>query len=109
MIARVLGALLGAAVFASAFLLPTGSAVFWHDLLLGALIAVISVMAIWAPRLRFLNVALAVWLFWSGAVLPNIDHFHVTVLAATLIFILSFVPNSDETFWPHHDHVVHHR
>ncbi|HUM10021.1 MAG TPA: hypothetical protein VLT82_03625 [Myxococcaceae bacterium] len=108
MIARVLSVLLGAAVFASAFLLPPGSAVFWHDLLLGALVAVVSVMAIWAPRLRFLNLAVAVWLFWSGAVLPNIDHFHVTVLAATLIFILSLVPNSDETFWPHH-HVVHHR
>jgi hypothetical protein len=108
MIARVLSVLLGVAVFASAFLLPAGSAVFWHDLLLGGLIAVVSVMAIWAPRLRFINVALAVWLFWSGAVLPNIDHFHVTVLAATIIFILSFVPNSDETFWPHHHVVRHH-
>ncbi|HVP60306.1 MAG TPA: hypothetical protein VMT11_07095 [Myxococcaceae bacterium] len=107
MIARVLGVLLGAAVFASAFLQPTHSPVFWHDLLIGGLVALVSFMGIWAPRLRFINVAVAVWLFWSGAVLPNIDHFHVTVLAATLIFIFSLVPNSDETFWPHH-HLAHH-
>ena len=29
------------------------------------------------------------------------------LLIVGIIFILSFVPNSDETFWPHH-HVVHH-
>ncbi len=107
MIARVLSVLLGAAVFASAFLQPTRSTVFWHDLLLGGLVAVFSVMSIWIPRLRFLNAVAAVWLFWSGALLPNIGHFYVTVVAGTLIFILSFVPNSDETFWPHH-HVAHH-
>lgn len=101
MIARVLGVLLGAAVFASAFLQSTRSAVFWHDLLLGGLVAAVSLAAIWLPMLRFIAAAAAVWLLWSGAVLPEIDHFHVTVLAGTLIFILSLVPTSDETFWPH--------
>jgi hypothetical protein len=101
MIARVLSVLLGAAVFASAFLQATRSTVFWHDLLLGGVIAVASLAAVWRPQLRFVSAVAAVWLFWSGAVLPNIDHFHVTVLAGTLVFLLSLVPTSDETFWPH--------
>lgn len=107
MIARFLSVLLGASVFASAFLQPTHSTVFWHDLVLGGLVAVVAVVSVWVPPLRFLGLVAAVWLFVSGAVLPNIDHFHVTVLAGTLLFILALVPSSDETFWPHR-FVVHH-
>jgi hypothetical protein len=108
MIARLLSALIGAAVFASAFLAPQGSAVFWHDAALGALITTVAVVGMWVPKLRYVDTAAAMWLFLSGTFLPNIDHFHVTVIAGTLLFILSLVPNEDHTFWPerHHHHPV---
>jgi hypothetical protein len=108
MIARLLSALIGAGVVASAFLTPPGSVLFWHNAALGALITIVAVVGMWVPRLRYVDTAAALWLFISGAILPNIDHFHVSVIAGTVLFILSLVPNEDHTFWPerHHHPVV---
>jgi uncharacterized membrane protein HdeD (DUF308 family) len=100
MIARLLSALVGAALCASAFLEPRGSVAFWHDLIAGVLVAVIALLSFRFTRLRYLNTAFSVWLFFSGALLPRMSHFYATVGAGTLVFIFSLVPTSDRTFWP---------
>lgn len=100
MIARMVNLLLGLALAGTACWEPRGSTVFWHDLVIGLVVAGVALVAMAARGVNFLNTALALWLFLSGLIMPVVPHVYVGIVAGVLIFIFSLVSTDDRTFWP---------
>jgi hypothetical protein len=90
MLPRLISILLGGALVFSAFWYePRGTPVFVHDLLIGALVVAIALLAVFVPRARFANTFLALWLFFSTSLFNQMPHFYWTVGVGTLLFISS--------------------
>jgi len=90
MLPRLISFLLGAALFVSAFFFqPRGSATFVHDLVAGLVVAAVAVVAMFRPRVRYLNTALSFWLFFSTYLFNRMSHFYWTVGIGTVLFITS--------------------
>jgi len=100
MIARVINVLLGLALAATSMWEPAGSAVRWHDLVLGLTVAGLSLAAMAVPPLTYLCTVIGVWMFLSGMFLPVVPHIYIGIVAGTLIFIFSLISTRDRTFWP---------
>ena len=73
---------------------------FWHDLVIGLVVAGVALVAMAARGVNFLNTGLAVWMFFSGLIMPVVPHVYVGIVAGTLIFTFSLVSTDDRTFWP---------
>ena len=65
---RMLNVLLGAWLFASAFLLPHHDNEAFNDWVCGLAVAASALCAIWAPPFRWVNAAVAVWLGSSALI-----------------------------------------
>ncbi len=94
MLTRLTNVVLGLAVAASAFAWPPSDVGFWHYLVLGLLVVVVALASIWWQSVRWLNVALGVWLFFSGWVFSRMGNFYVSMGAGTLILLLALVPTA---------------
>ncbi len=66
---RVLNVLLGAWLFASAFLWPHHDNEAFNDWLCGLVVSASALCAIWAPPFRWVNAGVAAWLGFSAAVI----------------------------------------
>ncbi len=91
---RVVNAVLGAWLFASAFLWPHDGNTRFDTWGVGLLVAATAIQAIWAPALRYANTFLAAWLGFMGLVLEYkspITRLHDLGMAG-LVFVLSLVP-----------------
>lgn len=100
MIARVVTLVLGLVLAGTSAWEPKGSDVYWHDLVLGLVIAALSLVAIGVRGANFVLTALALWLFLSGMVFPIVPHIYIGLVLGTLVFVFSLVSSSDRTFWP---------
>ncbi len=100
MIARIVNLLLGLALAATACWEPRGSTVFWHDLVIGLTVAGVALVAMAVRGVNFLNTALALWMFFSGLIMPVVPHVYVGIISGALIFTFSLVSSDDRTFWP---------
>jgi hypothetical protein len=100
MIARVVTLVLGIVLAVMARWDPPGSDVYWHDLVIGLVIAFLSIAGMFMRGANILLTALGLWLFFSGMVFPIVPHIYVGLVAGTLVFVFSLVSSSDRTFWP---------
>ncbi len=94
--ARVVNLLIGAWVFISAFVWPHTRGEQTDTWILGVLIFIASIVAMFSPRVRFANTLLAIWLFIATLVIPHQDPATVwnNCIAAIVVFALSLVPSS---------------
>jgi hypothetical protein len=95
MSARVANIILGAGLFISAFIWPHTQSQFTNTWILGVICVVLALIAMRVPAVRYLNTALAVWLFISAWALPHISAGTVwnNVLVSIAIFFVSLVGN----------------
>jgi hypothetical protein len=99
---RWINLLIGAWVFISAFVWPHTAGAQTNTWILGALIVLASIWAMNAPRARYVNTVLAIWLFFATAA---IGYAHPAtgwsnMIAAVVVFILSLIPSSRAHFTP---------
>lgn len=92
--ARGLNIGLGVWLFISAYLWMHSVPQFNNAWIVGALMVVISGIAMAAPNLRFFNTALAVWLFISAFALSALVAATVwnSVIVSIAVFLISLVP-----------------
>ncbi|WP_437478586.1 hypothetical protein WME75_30570 [Sorangium sp. So ce1014] len=85
---------LGVWLVISAFLWRHSQGQFTNTWVVGALCVLFAVLAIWAPRARYLNAILALWLFVSTWWIPALSAGTVwnNALVAIGLLIVSFVP-----------------
>jgi hypothetical protein len=64
--------------------------------ILGALIAIASIWALFMPGARFLNTIFAIWLFFATLVVYQASSATVwnNLIAALVVFVLSLIPSS---------------
>ena len=88
--------IVGVWLFLSAFLWAHTSAQFTNSLVVGALCAAAAAIGLKAPPFRFVNVALALWLFFSTWVFPveSGGTLWNNVIASILMLIIALVPNT---------------
>ncbi len=93
MAARGINVILGGWLFISAFIWMHTASQFWNTWIIGALVVAFSLGAMRVPQLRFVNAALAVWLFISIWALPTMTRATSwnNALVAIAIFVVSLV------------------
>ncbi len=64
--------------------------------IVGALIFIAAIIAVFAPTVRFANMVLAIWLFFSTFFIPHANTGTVwnNVIVAIVVFVLSLTPSS---------------
>ena len=100
MIARLITVLLGLGIAATAVREPAGSPVYWHDNIVGLLIAASGRVGMVVKGANYVGTALALWMFLSGTLFPVVPHIYVGIVGGTLVFVFSLVSSDDRTFWP---------
>lgn len=97
--ARIANIILGIWLFISAFLWPHSDAQLTNTWIVGLAIIAIALIALAAPPVKYLNTALAIWLFISVWVLrggvPGTQWNNAVV--AILVFLFSLVPEGMTT------------
>ncbi|KYG06598.1 hypothetical protein BE21_03130 [Sorangium cellulosum] len=91
---RGINVALGIWLFISAFLWRHSQGQFTNAWVVGALCVLFALLAIWAPRARYVSALLAVWLFVSAWSIPALSAWTVwnSALVAIGILIASLVP-----------------
>ena len=92
--ARAVNLVLGVWLFISAFLWPHGTASATNTWIVGLLIAIAGLIALRMPWLRWIDTALAVWLFLSTLAMPGATRGTLwnNLIVAVLVFLTSLVP-----------------
>ena len=87
--------LIGIWLIISAFAWPHAAGARANTWILGALIAIASLWAVFTPGARFLNTIFAIWLFFATLVIYHASSATVwnNVIAAVVVFVLSLIPN----------------
>jgi O-antigen ligase len=85
---------LGAWLFISTFIWPHGSSAATNSWIVGLAIVVVSIIAMYVPWFRWLNTALAVWLFVSTLVVirATTETMWNNTIVAILVFLISLIP-----------------
>jgi hypothetical protein len=93
---QYLNVLVGAWLFASAFLWPHSQAQFTNTTATGLLCAVTAALSGAAPRFRFLNTGVGVWLFITSFSIPRLSEATAVnnAAVAVAIFVISLLPTS---------------
>lgn len=96
---RWISLVLGVWLFISAFLWPHSPASYTNTWVVGALIALAALGALFSPPVRWANTVLAIWLFISTLV---IDHVTVATawnnaIVAVVVFFVSLAPSRGAT------------
>jgi hypothetical protein len=91
--ARVASLLLGCWLFASTFLWPHASSAGFNTWLSGFLIASAATVAIYVPRTRFVNTAIALWLVVAATTFDHLAGLTLwnNLAVAVAVFLLSLV------------------
>jgi SPW repeat len=86
--------LVGIWLIISAFAWPHTAGARTNTWILGALIALASIWAVFTPGARFLNTIFAIWLFFATLVIYHASSATVwnNVIAAVVVFVLSLIP-----------------
>jgi hypothetical protein len=97
MSARAATMILGLWLFVSAFLWPHGASHFSNTWIVGLLAVAFALIAMAFPFARYLNTALALWLFVSVWVLPGVTTATAwnNALVAVALFALSLVSGGE--------------
>lgn len=97
---RVVNALLGAWLVVSVFLWPHAGSEGYNALITGLLVAMVALVAIWAPPVRFANVLLGAWLLVTTLFFRHESELTLwnEVLVATVILVFAFVPSEPWRF-----------
>ena len=94
--ARITNLVLGTWLFISAFIWAHTAQSFTNTWVLGAIIAVASLVALAVPPVRYVNTAAAIWLFFSSIFwVPHVylgTVWHNAILAI-VVFVVSLVPS----------------
>ena len=92
---RWVNLLIGLWLIVSAFAWPHTAGAQTNTWILGALIAIASVWAVYMPGARFLNTIFAIWLFFATLVIYHVSSATVwnNLIAAVIVFVLSLIPN----------------
>ena len=87
--------LIGIWLIISAFAWPHSAGARANTWILGALIALASIWAVFTPGARFLNTIFAIWLFFATLVIYHASSATVwnNVIAAVVVFVLSLIPS----------------
>lgn len=87
--------LIGIWLIISAFVWPHTAGARANTWILGALIAIASIWAVFTPGARFLNTIFAIWLFFATLVIYHASSATVwnNVIAAVVVFVLSLIPS----------------
>ncbi|HTO98407.1 MAG TPA: SPW repeat protein [Myxococcales bacterium] len=95
MAARTLNILVGVWLFISTFCWAHSQAQMTNTWILGVLCVVFALVAMRTEWMRYLNTALATWLFISAFVLPSTSRGTVwnNALVAVAIFVISLAPS----------------
>jgi hypothetical protein len=93
---RVINFLVGIWLIASAFAWPHGDAARSNTWIVGILIAIVAIGAMFQPVIRYANTLLAVWLFVASlAIHPTrVETVWNNLIAAVVVFALSLVPSA---------------
>lgn len=91
--ARIVNIVVGAWVFVSAFIWLHMGPDLTNTWIVGLAIAVVAAIGLGVPQIRFINTALAIWLFISAFALPTVMSVTVwnNAVAAIVVFIASLV------------------
>jgi hypothetical protein len=91
---RGVNLLIGIWLIISAFAWPHSAGARAHTWILGALIAIASIWAMFMPGARFLNTIFAIWLFFATLVVYHASGATVwnNLIAAVVVFVLSLIP-----------------
>jgi SPW repeat len=92
---RWVSLLLGIWLFISAFAWPHAMAQQTNTWIVGVLMVIVSILAMFAPQARFINTVLAIWLFVSTLVMAHQTTTTVwnNCIVAIVVFALSLVPS----------------
>jgi hypothetical protein len=92
---RWINLLLGIWLFISAFAWPHLMAQQTNTWIIGVLMVIVSILAMFAPQARFINTVLAIWLFVSTLAMPHENPVTLwnNCLLAIVVFALSLVPS----------------
>ncbi|HEX3474601.1 MAG TPA: hypothetical protein VHT91_06140 [Kofleriaceae bacterium] len=87
--------LIGIWLIISAFAWPHTAGARANTWILGALIAIASIWAVFTPGARFLNTIFAIWLFFATLVIYHASSATVwnNMIAAVIVFVLSLIPS----------------
>jgi uncharacterized membrane protein len=96
---RWLNLVLGVWLFISAFVWPHTASEQTNAWIVGILMVVAAVWAMYAPPVRFVNTVLAIWLFFSslGFVHQNAGTLWNNLILAVVVFIVSLIPSNAAT------------
>jgi len=91
---RWINLLIGIWLIISAFAWQHGAGARASTWILGALIALASIWALFMPGARFLSTVFAIWLFFATLVVYHASSATVwnNLLAAVVVFVLSLIP-----------------
>ncbi|MGE5187221.1 MAG: SPW repeat protein [Acidobacteriota bacterium] len=94
--ARWINIIAGAWLFVSAFVWPHTMSMQTNTWIVGGLIFVAAIIAVFAPTVRFANTVLAIWLFFSTFFIVHTNTGTVwnNVIVAIVVFVLSLTPSS---------------
>lgn len=92
---RWVNLLIGIWLIISAFAWQHGAGARANTWILGALIALASIWALFMPGARFLNTIFAIWLFFATLVVYQASSATVwnNLIAALVVFVLSLIPS----------------
>lgn len=91
--------LIGIWLIISAFVWPHTAGAQTNTWILGVLIAIAAIWAMFTPTVRFLNTILALWLFFSTLVIRHTEAATLwnNLICAVVVFVLSLIPSSMAT------------
>lgn len=91
--------LIGIWLIVSAFVWPHTASAQANTWILGVLIAIASIWAMYTPSIRFLNTLFAIWLFFATLVIRHAEPATLwnNLIAAVIVFILSLIPSHAAT------------
>jgi hypothetical protein len=94
---RALNVLLGAWLFASAFVWQHQGNVAFNNLVCGLVVAASALCAIWAPPFRWVNVGIAAWLVYCAAFFDygsELTRLHDLALAGAIFVVAMARPHT---------------
>ncbi len=91
---RWISLIVGVWLFISAFAWPHAASAQTNTWILGVLIAVVAIWAMFYPPVRWVNTILAVWLFISTFFFPHVTNGTVwnNAICAVIVFFASLAP-----------------